>query len=309
MIRKYKFYLLAALAVILFIAANSVYIVSQPEQAIVLQFGEPIRLVKEPGLKFKVPFIQNVVVYDTRLLNLDPPAQEVVLNDKKRLDVDSFTRYKIVDPLRFYKTVRSEEMARSKLAEIVNSSVRKILGRITLPELLSQQRTKIMSDISQAVKADAAQIGVSVADVRIRRADLPLEVLQAINARMKTERERDAKEFRAQGQQQAQQIRARAEKERTIIIAEAEKQAQITRGQGDEQAIKIWNDAAGTDPQFYGFYRSLEAYKNSLADSNAFCHRIPNFSATLALPYLGENKTDALALNFDMRFDPAPEPH
>ena len=155
-------------------------------------------------------------------------------------------------------------MARSKLAEIVNSSVRKILGRITLPELLSQQRTKIMSDISQAVKADAAQIGVSVADVRIRRADLPLEVLQAINARMKTERERDAKEFRAQGQQQAQQIRAKAEKERTIIIAEAEKQAQITRGQGDEQAIKIWNDAAGTDPQFYGFYRSLEAYKNSL---------------------------------------------
>ena len=269
MIRKYKFYLLAALAVILFIAANSVYIVSQPEQAIVLQFGEPIRLVKEPGLKFKVPFIQNVVVYDTRLLNLDPPAQEVVLNDKKRLDVDSFTRYKIVDPLRFYKTVRSEEMARSKLAEIVNSSVRKILGRITLPELLSQQRTKIMSDISQAVKADAAQIGVSVADVRIRRADLPLEVLQAINARMKTERERDAKEFRAQGQQQSQQIRAKAEKERTIIIAEAEKQAQITRGQGDEQAIKIWNDAAGTDPQFYGFYRSLEAYKNSLADGNA----------------------------------------
>ena len=221
MIRKYKFYLLAALAVILFIAANSVYIVSQPEQAIVLQFGEPIRLVKEPGLKFKVPFIQNVVVYDTRLLNLDPPAQEVVLNDKKRLDVDSFTRYKIVDPLRFYKTVRSEEMARSKLAEIVNSSVRKILGRITLPELLSQQRTKIMSDISQAVKADAAQIGVSVADVRIRRADLPLEVLQAINARMKTERERDAKEFRAQGQQQAQQIRAKAEKERTIKIGRA----------------------------------------------------------------------------------------
>ena len=269
MIRKYKFYLLAALAVILFIAANSVYIVSQPEQAIVLQFGEPIRLVKEPGLKFKVPFIQNVVFYYTRLLNLDPPAHEVVLIDKKRLDVDSFTRYKIVDPLRFYKTVRSEEMARSKLAEIVNSSVRKILGRITLPELLSQQRTKIMSDISQAVKADAAQIGVSVADVRIRRADLPLEVLQAINARMKTERERDAKEFRAQGQQQAQQIRAKAEKERTIIIAEAEKQAQITRGQGDEQAIKIWNDAAGTDPQFYGFYRSLEAYKNSLADGNA----------------------------------------
>ena len=216
-----------------------------------------------------MPFIQNVVIYDTRLLNLDPPAQEIVLNDKKRLDVDSFTRYKIVDPLRFYKTVRTEEQARGKLAEIVNSSVRKILGRITLPELLSQKRTQIMSDISSAVKSDAAQIGVSVADVRIRRADLPLQVLQAINARMKTERERDAKEFRAQGQQQAQQIRAKAEKERTIIIAEAEKQAQITRGQGDEQAIKIWNDAANLDPQFYAFYRSLEAYKNALADGSA----------------------------------------
>jgi len=253
----------------LFVLANSVYIVNQAEQAIVLQFGEPVRLVKEPGLKFKIPFIQNVTLYDTRLLNLDPPAQEVVLNDKKRLDVDSFTRYKIVDPLKFYQTVRTEPIARGKLEEIVNSSVRKILGRITLQELLSQQRTEIMRDISNAVKVDAAQIGVSVADVRIRRADLPIEVLQAINARMKTERERDAKEFRAQGQQQAQQIRAKADKERTIIIAEAEKQAQITRGQGDETAIKIWNDAAGTDPEFYAFYRSLEAYKTSLGDGEA----------------------------------------
>ena len=159
MFNRYKYYLLAVLAVVLFVGANSVYIVAQPEQAIVLQFGEPMRLVKEPGLKFKVPFIQNVVIYDTRLLNLDPPAQEIVLNDKKRLDVDSFTRYKIVDPLRFYKTVRTEEQARGKLAEIVNSSVRKILGRITLPELLSQKRTQIMSDISSAVKSDAAQIG------------------------------------------------------------------------------------------------------------------------------------------------------
>ncbi len=269
MFDRYKYYFLAVLAVIVFVGLNSLYVVAQPEQAIVLQFGEPIRLVKEPGLKVKMPFIQNVVIYDTRLLNLDPPAQEVVLNDKKRLDVDSFTRYKIVDPLKFYQTVRTEEIARGKLAEIVNSSVRKILGRITLQELLSQQRTQIMADISNAVKKDAEQIGVSVADVRIRRADLPLQVLQAINARMKTERERDAKEFRAKGQQQAQQIRAKAEKERTIIIAEAEKQAQITRGQGDEQAIQIWNDAANIDPSFYAFYRSLEAYKNSLADGNA----------------------------------------
>lgn len=266
---NWKYYTAAVVAGLLFVLANSVYVVNQAEQAIVLQFGEPVRLVKEPGLKFKIPFIQNVTLYDTRLLNLDPPAQEVVLNDKKRLDVDSFTRYKIVDPLKFYKTVRTEASARSKLEEIVNSSVRKILGRITLQELLSQQRTEIMRDISNAVKTDASQIGVSVADVRIRRADLPIEVLQAINARMKTERERDAKEFRAQGQQQAQQIRARADKEKTIIIAEAEKLAQITRGQGDETAIQVWNNAAGADPEFYGFYRSLEAYRTSLGDGEA----------------------------------------
>ena len=237
---NWKYYIGIVFVALLFVLANSVYIVNQAEQAIVLQFGEPVRLVKEPGLKFKIPFIQNVTLYDTRLLNLDPPAQEVVLNDKKRLDVDSFTRYKIVDPLKFYQTVRTEPIARGKLEEIVNSSVRKILGRITLQELLSQQRTEIMRDISNAVKVDAAQIGVSVADVRIRRADLP-----------------------------AQQIRAKADKERTIIIAEAEKQAQITRGQGDETAIKIWNDAAGTDPEFYAFYRSLEAYKTSLGDGEA----------------------------------------
>ncbi len=266
---KVKVYALAIAAAIVLVLANSLYVVNQAEQAIVLQFGEPVRLVKEPGLKVKIPFIQNVVLYDTRLLNLDPPAQEVVLNDKKRLDVDSFTRYRIIDPLKFYQTVRFEYQAESKLKEIVNSSVRKILGRITLQELLSKQRTQIMKDISDAVKKDAAQIGVSVADVRIRRADLPIEVLQAINARMKTERERDAKEFRAQGQQQAQQIRAKADKEKTIIIAEAEKQSQIIRGEGDKQAIAIWNNAANQDPKFYAFYRSLEAYRNALGNGEA----------------------------------------
>ncbi len=261
---KVKVFSLIVCAVVLLVAANTFYVVGQAEQAIVLQFGEPVREVKEPGLKIKTPFIQNVILYDKRLLNLDPPAQEVVLNDKKRLDVDSFTRYQIVDPLKFYQTVRTEEQARSKLEEIVNSSLRKILGRITLQELLSQQRTQIMQDISSAVKVDAAQIGVSVADVRIRRADLPIEVLQAINARMKSEREREAKEFRGQGQQLSQQIRALAEKESTIIIADAEKQAQIIRGNGDKEAIEIWNQAAGTDPKFYAYYRSLEAYRNAL---------------------------------------------
>ena len=256
--------IIASVAVV-FVLLNSIYIVYQPEQAIVLQFGEPMRVVQDAGLKFKVPFIQNVVFYDKRLLNLDPPAQEVVLNDKKRLDVDSFTRYRIVDPLKFYQTVRNEYQAQSKLEEIVNSSLRKVLGRCTLTELLSEQRTKIMSDISANVKRDAEAIGVSVADVRIRRADLPIEVMQAINARMKTERERDAKEFRAMGQQEAQNIRATADKEATIIVAEAEKKAQITRGDGDKKAVTIWNETVGQDADFYDFYRSLEAYRNSLS--------------------------------------------
>ena len=236
--------------------SSSAYIVYQPEQAIVLQFGEPVRWVKEPGLKFKVPLIQNVVFYDTRLLNLDPPAQEVVLNDKKRLDVDSFTRYQIVDPLKFYQTVKTETQARSKLEEIVNSSLRKVLGRVTLTELLSQQRTQIMADISKTVKKDAEAIGVSVADVRIRRADLPMEVMQAINERMKTER-----------QQKAQNIRATADKEAAIIVAEAEKQSQILRGEGDKESVAIWNKIVGQDVDFYEFYRSLEAYRKSLGDN------------------------------------------
>jgi membrane protease subunit HflC len=265
---KIKIIIGGSVVAVLLVLFESLFILNQTEQAIVLQFGEPVREIKEPGLKFKIPFIQKVVVYDNRLLNLEPPAQEVVLNDKKRLDVDNFTRYRIVDPLKFYQTVRNEYQARSKLEEIVNSSVRKVLGRSTLQELLSGQRTKIMADISKAVKSDAGQIGVSVADVRIRRADLPVEVLQAINARMKTEREREAKEFRATGQQEAQKIRATAEKEQAVIIAEAEKQAQIIRGAGDKQAIEIWNKAAGIDPNFFAFYRSLEAYKNSFSQDN-----------------------------------------
>lgn len=264
MSNKLQGILLGIVILLVILGVDSLFIINQTEQAIVLQFGEPVREIKTPGLKIKIPFIQRVVVYENRLLNLDPPDQEVVLNDKKRLDVDSFTRYRIVDPLKFYQTVRTEMQARSKLEEIVNSSVRKVLGRITLQELLSSERTQIMADISKAVKKDAEQIGVNVADVRIRRADLPLEVLQAINARMQTERQRDAKEFRATGQQEAQKIRAAAEKEQAVIIADAEKKAQIIRGEGDRQAIEIWNKAAAADPEFFAFYRSLEAYKKSL---------------------------------------------
>lgn len=191
--------ILVGAAVLLVLASQSLYIVQQPEQAIVLQFGNPVRLIQEPGLKIKMPFIQNVVFYDKRLLNLEPPAQEVVLKDKKRLDVDTFSRYRIVEPLTFYKTVRNEYQAQNRLQEIVNSSARNVLATFTLKELLSEKRTEIMKQISDAVKADAAQLGVEVADVRIRRADLPVQVSQAINDRMKTERIREAKGYRADG--------------------------------------------------------------------------------------------------------------
>lgn len=268
MISKGKISLIIALVALIVITLNSFYIVGQTEQVIVLQFGEPMREVTTPGLKTKVPFIQNLTYYDNRLLRLDPPAQSVLLNDKKRIEVDSFTRYEIIDPLKFYKTVKTEAQARSKLEEIVNSSVRKVLGKVALQDLLSEKRTKIMKDISEGVKTDAQQIGVSVADVRIRRADLPVDVLQAINERMKAERERDAKEARAQGQQKAQQIRAEADKEKVIIIAEAEKKAEILKGEGESQAITILTKVANADPKFYAFYRSLDAYRKSLANSN-----------------------------------------
>ena len=261
--------ILVGAAVLLVLASQSLYIVQQPEQAIVLQFGNPVRLIQEPGLKIKMPFIQNAVFYDKRLLNLEPPAQEVVLKDKKRLDVDTFSRYRIVEPLTFYKTVRNEYQAQNRLQEIVNSSARNVLATFTLKELLSEKRTEIMKQISDAVKADAAQLGVEVADVRIRRADLPVQVSQAINDRMKTERIREAKGYRADGEKTAQEIRATADKQATITVATAEKGAQQIKGEGDKKATEIWNKATGVDPEFYAFYRSLEAYRNSFDEETS----------------------------------------
>ena len=261
--------ILIAIVVLLVLATQSFYIVSQPTQAIVLQFGEPVRLVLEPGLKMKIPFIQNVVLYDKRLLNLEPPAQEVVLKDKKRLDVDTFSRYRITEPLTFYKTVRNEYQAQSRLQDIVNSSARNVLATFTLLELLSEKRTEIMKKISEAVKNDASQLGVEVADVRIRRADLPIDISQAINERMKTERIREAKGYRADGEKTAQEIRAKADKDATITVANAEKMAQKIKGEGDKIATEIWNKATSVDPDFYAFYRSLEAYKKSFNEDTS----------------------------------------
>lgn len=258
----------AVIAAAAFLGSNALFVVNEARQALVLQFGQPVRVVQEPGLKFKVPFIQNVVLMDRRVLDLDPPVEQVILADQKRLDVDAFARYRIVDPLRFFQSVQSEVAAEGRLNNIVNSSLRRVLGSATLLAVLSDERARIMNDIRTQVNTEAKRLGLEIVDVRIRRADLPEETSQAIFARMRSERVREASEARAQGQEQSQQIKSRADRERTVILAEAQRDAQIMRGEGDNQALGIIAKATSPDPQFYAFYRSLEAYRGALNDRN-----------------------------------------
>lgn len=264
------FLVVVALAVLL-VAWSSVYIVSQGEQALVLRFGAvayPNDPVVPPGLHLKKPFIEDVVRYDARVLDLDPPAEQIILADQKRIEVDSYTRFKIVNPLLFYQAVRTEEAAKSRLREIVNNSTRRVLGNVMLPSVLSAERESIMHEIQQQVAEVAKALGVEVVDVRIRRADLPQETSQAIFRRMESERQREAAEARAQGSERAQEIRAGAERERTVILAEAQRQAQILRGQGDAEANRVYAEAYASDPQFFAFYRSLHAYQQALSGQN-----------------------------------------
>lgn len=261
---RIKIVSLTLLAVILIVLLDSLYIVPQTRQAIVIQFGEPKRVVQEPGLHVKVPFIQRVVMYDNRLLSLDPPAQEVPLGDKKRIVVDTFSRFRIVDPLLFYQALQTEENAHSRLSDAIASSLRDVLGQHDMKTILSPKRTEIMAQIRDEVNSKAKAFGVNVIDVRIRRADLPEETSQAVYARMRSEREREAKEFRAEGQQMNQKIKAEADRDRVKILAQAQKEAQVIRGQGDKEAARIWAEASSKDKEFYAFYRSLEAYRNSM---------------------------------------------
>ncbi|ABC23002.1 protease modulator HflC [Rhodospirillum rubrum] len=263
---------LVALGVVAVLAViglySSLFIVNQTQQALVFQFGEYVRTVQDPGLKFKVPFIQNTVLYDKRVLALDPPAEQLILADQKRLVADTFMRYRIADPLRFYQAVNNEAQAASRLSDIVISALRRVLGNTTLATLLSKERTQIMVDIRNAVDHEAKNLGIAVTDVRIRRADLPEETSQSIFDRMRSEREREAREFRAQGQELAQQIRARADREKTVLVAEAQNRSQVLRGEGDGMAVKIYAESFGADPQFFSFYRSMEAYRKALSDSS-----------------------------------------
>lgn len=265
-----------AVAVLGVVGSASVFTVNEAQQALVLQFGEPRRVVREPGLKFKVPFIQEVRILDRRVLDLEPPVEQVILADQKRLDVDAFARYRIHDPLRFYQTAGTEAVAETRMNATVNSALRRVLGNVTVLAVLSDERTKIMSDIKNQVNAEAQRFGIEIVDVRIRRADMPQETSQSIFARMRSEREREASEARAQGQEQAQQIRARAERERTVIVAEAQRDAQILRGEGDNTALKLIAEVTSKDPEFYGFYRSLEAYRKALNKDDTTMVLSPN---------------------------------
>ena len=257
-------FIIPAIVLIAVVIFQSLFIVQEISQAIVLQFGDPKKIISKAGLNFKLPFIQNVVFLDKRILNLDNEPQEVIAADQKRLIVDAIARFKIVDPLKFYISVGNERVARSRLSTIINSRIRGVLGTQELATLLSTDRTKQMSIIQNDVNTEAQNFGIEIVDVRIKRADLPPANSEAIYKRMQTEREREAKEFRAQGAEIAQKIRSTADKDVTVILAEANKKSEIMKGEGDGLRNKIFADAFGQDPQFFAFYRAMQAYEKAL---------------------------------------------
>ena len=257
-------FIIPAIVLIAVVIFQSLFIVQEISQAIVLQFGDPKKIISKAGLNFKLPFIQNVVFLDKRILNLDNEPQEVIAADQKRLIVDAIARFKIVDPLKFYISVGNERVARSRLSTIINSRIRGVLGTQELATLLSTDRTKQMSIIQNDVNTEAKNFGIEIVDVRIKRADLPPANSEAIYLRMQTEREREAKEFRAQGAEIAQKIRSTADKDVTVILAEANKKSEIMKGEGDGLRNKIFADAFGQDPQFSAFYRAMQAYEKAL---------------------------------------------
>src|SRR5438105_10325086 len=272
---------------------SSFFIVDQTEQALVLQLGEVRRVVRQPGLWIKRPFIEDVIYYDNRVLDFEPPHEEVIVSDQKRLVADTYTRYKITNPLLFYQTVGSEAGVRARLSALVTGSLRRVLGSVTLNDILSNKRAAIMVQIRDDVAAQAKPFGIDVVDVRLRRADLPEENSQAIYARMQSEREQQARQYRGEGAEAAQSVRANAERERTVILAEAQRDSQRVRGDGDAQAVKLYADAFGQDMEFFAFYRSLQAYREALngrdtsfvlAPEGNFFRFFQGWSGSLGLP-------------------------
>ncbi len=261
---KFQKFLLPIIIIIGAVTFFSVFVVKEINQAIVLQFGDPKKIITTPGLQVKIPFVQNVVFLDRRILSLDPAPEEVIASDQKRLIVDAFARFKIVDPLKFYISVGNERVARSRLATIINSRLRNVLGKQSLATLLSEDRAKQMALIQEGVNTEAEKFGIEIIDVRIKRADLPQANSEAIFRRMQTEREREAKEFRARGAEMAVTITSTADKEVTVILANADKESEIMKGEGDGLRNKIFADAFGIDPEFFAFYRAMQAYEKAL---------------------------------------------
>ncbi len=264
---------LLALGAVLLVAvvalSSTLFTVHQTQQVLITQFGQPIRVIREPGLQMKIPFIQSVIAFDRRLLDYEGPSEEVILGDQRRLNVDSFTRYQITDPLLFFQTAGANEFGiRGRLNGIVTSAVRRVLGNEPLPNVLSNDRARIQGEVRRQVNEEARPFGIEVVDVRIRRADLPEQNTQAILQRMQSERERVAREERARGAQEAQGIRANAERERTVLLAEAQEQADILRGQGEQEAIRIFADAFQRDPNFFQFWRSMQAYREAFSEGD-----------------------------------------
>jgi membrane protease subunit HflC len=259
---------LIILFVLAIIAYSSVFTVQQTEQALVVRLGEPVRVVTDPGLNFKAPFVDSVISIDKRILDLENPSQEVIASDQKRLVVDAFARYRIKNALRFYQSIGSIQAANVQLTTLLNASLRRVLGEVTFITVVRDEREALMARIRDQLDKEADGYGIQVVDVRIRRADLPEQNSQAVYQRMQTERQREAAEFRAQGGQKAQEIRSKADREATVIIAEANSTAEQTRGAGDAERNRLFAEAYGKDPDFFAFYRSMTAYENGLKSAD-----------------------------------------
>jgi modulator of FtsH protease HflC len=254
----------ALIIVALIIAYGTFFTVYQTRQALVVRLGQPVRIVSDPGLNYKIPLIDSVIYVDKRILDLENPAQEVIASDQKRLVVDAFARYRIKHPLLFYQSVGTVEGANSRLSTLLNSALRRVLGEATLTQVVRDQREQLMARVREQLDNEAQAFGISIVDVRIRRADLPEQNSQAVYQRMQTERQREAQEFRSQGTQRAQEIRARADRDVTVILAEAQSKGEQTRGEGDAERNRIYADAFGRDADFFAFYRAMQAYENGL---------------------------------------------
>jgi modulator of FtsH protease HflC len=258
----------AFVVIALIVLYGSVFTVYQTNQVIVVRLGEPIRVVTDPGLNFKIPLLESVISVDKRIVDLENPAQEVITSDQKRLVVDAFARYRINDALKFYQTIGVIEGANARLSTLLNSALRRVLGEATAIDVVRDKRAQLMSLVRTQLENEAQSFGVAVIDVRIRRADLPEQNSQAVYQRMQTERQREAAEFRAQGSQRSQEIRARADRDVTVLIAEAQSKGEQTRGEGDAERNRIYADAYGRDPDFFTFYRSMQAYESGLRSND-----------------------------------------